>query len=74
MCNDFLAVEFSEERLYIMFGDVIVRRVALGLHRPVLAVLVLKHEVNAAVHALALRPFIPQPHLLNLGSPFGGRL
>ncbi|MHB1084856.1 MAG: hypothetical protein ACYCZA_08445 [Thiobacillus sp.] len=40
------------------------------MHAPVLAVLVAKHEVNAAVRAPAFRPFIPQPHLVNLRRPF----
>lgn len=59
-------VRFAEEFIDIVFGDVVVGRVALGLHRPVLAVLVAEHEINAAVHAPAFRVFIPQPYLVNL--------
>ena len=64
-------VRFAEEFIDIVFGDVVVGRIALGLHRPVFAVLVPEHEINAAVRAPAFRPFIPQPHLVNLGRPFG---
>ena len=64
-------VRFTEEFIYIMFGDVVVGRVALGLHRPVVAVLVPKHQINTAVRAPASRPFVPQPYLVNLRRPFG---
>ena len=30
----------------------------------------LKHQINAAVRSPAPRPFIPQPHLVNLRRPF----
>ena len=71
VCNDFLAEGFSKKRINIGFGDVVVGRVTLGLHRPVFAILVLKHEINATVRTPAPRPFIPQPHLFDLGLPFG---
>ena len=64
-------VRFAEEFIDIVFGDVVVGRVALGLHCPVFAVLVAEHQVNAAVRAPALRPFFPQPDLIDLGCPFG---
>jgi len=63
-------VGFAEEFIDIVFGDVVVGRVALGLHCPVSAVLVAKHQINAAVRTPAPRPFIPQPHLVNLRRPF----
>ena len=68
---DLWPVRFAEEFIYIVFGDVVIERIALGLHRPVVAVLVPKHQINAAVRAPASRPFIPQPHLVNLRRPFG---
>jgi hypothetical protein len=46
---DVRPVRFAEEFIDIVFGDVVVGRIALGLHRP------------------AFRPFISQPHLVNLG-------
>ena len=64
-------VRFAEEFIDIVFGDVVVGRVALGLHRPISAILVLEHQINAAVCAPAPRPFIPQPYLVNLRRPFG---
>lgn len=63
-------VGFAEEFIDIVFGDVVVGRIALGLHRPVFAVLVAEHQIDAAVRAPAFRPFFPQPNLVNLGSPF----
>ena len=63
-------VRFAEEFIDIVLGDVVVRRVALGLHRPVVAVLVAEHQINTAVRSPSLRPFLPQPHLFNLGLPF----
>ncbi len=52
-------VRFAEEFIDIVFGDVVVGRVALGLHRPVFAILVAEHQINTAVRPPSLRPFIP---------------
>ena len=69
MCNDF-TTGLAEKFINIRFGDVVGARVALDLHRPIPAVLVAKHQINAAISSPALRPFIPQPHLVNLRRPF----
>ncbi len=64
-------VRFAKEFIDIVFGDVVIGRIALGLHRPVVTVLVAKHQINTAVRPPALRPFVPKPDLLDLRSPFG---
>lgn len=65
------AIGLAEEFIDIVFGDVVVGRVALGLHGPVLAVLVAKYQVNPTVRTPAFRPVIPQPDLVDLRGPLG---
>ncbi len=61
---DRLVHGLAQEPVHVVLGDAVVCRVALGLNRPDLAVLVPSHEVNAAVTTPIARPLLPEPDAL----------
>jgi len=68
-----LAVGLTEEFVYIMFGNVMIRGIALSLYSQFSPFLCLKQDQCRNRHP-ALRVFLPQPDLINLSWPFGSFL
>jgi len=68
---DSLPIGLAQELVDVVLGDVVVGRIALGLHGPVFAIFVPKHQIYAAVWTPSIRVFIPEPHLIDLSGPLG---
>ena len=67
--GDGLAAAFTYKSIYVRLIDLIFLVVALCLNSPGLPVPVLENEIDALIGSPAVRPFIPQPNLLDLGFP-----